>query len=287
MNTNDPNVNSNMNPNMNPVMVGTVPTTNPVPTMVSTVPVMVPNTSPVMTAPAEPVMNPMPSTSPIVSREAQAMINPVTQPVSTAPATTPVSTTPPTETNSNTTSGGKRGTIGVILLFAFLIGFIVFLPNVSDMVDKYLSGDYKTEKTVITSGTLYCVLDSSTAEFDKVYDFSFAFSNSKLTAIDFTTTTKSDLSSKDDEAKLKELLATCKQLMQYTESMSGVTVLCNSSKGKVTVKQSFELEELDMNVFDAAYTEMDGFYPEYRYGESIDTIEKQMNASGYTCTRTS
>ena len=50
-------------------------------------------------------------------------------------------------------------------------------------------------------------------------------------------------------------------------------------------KQSFVYADLDEEKLTAAYTEAGGTYPQYQNGQDMDSIEKNMNASGYSCER--
>jgi len=184
----------------------------------------------------------------------------------------------------NYTPPSKAKVVLLILFFIFLVGFIIFLPEINTMVNRLKAGDTGLEKEEdITTGKLICTLDTSTAKLDKSYYLTFNFTDSKLEKTNFVITTKGDITL--DEETLNGLNDTCNQLKKNVSEISGVSVQCSYSDGKLVETQVFELKDLDSEKLDAAFTEAGGNNPEYQYGQDIDRIERGMNASGYTCKR--
>ena len=77
----------------------------------------------------------------------------------------------------------------------------------------------------------------------------------------------------------------CKTLKESTSQLEGFNIRCDYSSGKLTETQVFELETIDTEKLTAAFTEAGGILPSYKYDQDIDSIETNMKASGYTCSR--
>ena len=171
----------------------------------------------------------------------------------------------------------------LILFFAGLIAFVMFLPEIKEYVEDFQNRGKKNETEKITTGRLKCSLKSNTKTLDKNYDLVFKFTDNKLEKTEFTITNKGDPTS--DEKELDELESSCKILEKAAESLDGLYVKCSNKTGILTEVQNMDLKELDLEKLDSAFTEAGANNPEYKYQQDMDEIEKQMNASGYTCKR--
>ena len=179
--------------------------------------------------------------------------------------------------------GSKLRTFFLIVLFGGLFVMIIFLPDISSYIEtqKYLRNQPVEEK--ITTGTLNCTLESSTTELDYSQTLDFSFANSSLTRLTYVTETRGDISL--DEETLDTLKAECDELATYAEELDGITVSCQLLSGILTRKQTFNYSSIVVDKAMTAYVEAGGAYPDYENGESIDDIEKDMTAAGYTCER--
>lgn len=178
--------------------------------------------------------------------------------------------------------GGKLRTFFLILLFGGLLAMVIFLPDISRYIQtqKYL----KTEaEQVITTGTLKCEFENSSEDLDYNYSLDFAFADSKLTRLTYLTEIRGDINL--DAEKLDSLKNECDQLALNAEQLSGVSVSCGINGSVLTKKQTLNYAAIDVNEAISAYMEAGGVYPDYENGQSIDDIEKEMNASGYSCER--
>ena len=111
----------------------------------------------------------------------------------------------------------------------------------------------------------------------------FGFSDNKLDSLDYNIITKGDPT--EDADTLDELAERCKALKEYTNSITGVNISCDYSEGKLEEKQSFLYANIDDEKLNSAYSEAGGNNPQYTAGQDMDSIEKNMNASGYSCKR--
>lgn len=173
----------------------------------------------------------------------------------------------------------------MIAFFIFLIAFVLFLPEITSIINLRFSKDNEPKWEKITNGRLYCYLNTNTTNLDKRYEYSFSFSDNKLEKLEYTVTTKGDPTL--DAKALDNLAGICKQLSQDTEAIVGVTVRCKNMEGKLVETQSFELKDLDMAEVRSSYAEAGGTNPEYPYGQDMDIIESSLKASGYDCNRES
>ena len=171
----------------------------------------------------------------------------------------------------------------MFFFFALLIGFVLFLPNITEMIHIYQSGGNQKPVEEIADGKLTCTLEKSNDNFDFNYTAIFTYSNNKLERLSLTTITKGDISK--DANQLDELANKCSLLEKSVEDIDEVTIRCNYTDGELEEKQSFSLGTLDYKKLDSAFSEAGGTVPNYQYGDSVDSIEKEMNASGYTCNR--
>lgn len=185
------------------------------------------------------------------------------------------------ETNYTPPSKGK--TAALVFFFIFLIAFIFFLPNITEMVNKLKAKDADAENAKITTGRLVCTYSTNTTNLDKDYKLTFKFTDNKLERLDYNSTTKGDPTL--DATTLDDLADKCKLLKQFTASIEGVSVSCDYSEGKLIEKQSFTYADLDEEKLTTAYSEAGGTNPQYTNGQDMDTIERNMNSSGYTCER--
>ena len=78
----------------------------------------------------------------------------------------------------------------------------------------------------------------------------------------------------------------CRLLQDQVNSLDGIKVNCSQSDSVVVETQSFTYASINEDTVTSAYIEAGGVYPEFKNEQNIDTIEKNMNASGYTCERT-
>ena len=159
----------------------------------------------------------------------------------------------------------------------------MFLPNITEIIHKYQSGDNQNPVDKIVDGKLTCTLEKSDDNYDYNYSAVFTYSDNKLEKLSLTNIIKGDISM--DSTKLDELANKCSLLEKSVEDIDEVTIRCNYTDGELEEKQSFSLGSLDYKKLDSAFSEAGGTVPNYQYGDSIDSIEKEMNASGYTCNR--
>ena len=302
MNNENNNINNLQNPDVSNINNG-VPVINPEPvinqvnTPVISEPVV--NPEPVVSAPVvNPVDIPVVNPEPVIS---EPMVNQVTTPVvnptpvisqeSTPINPTPIVTDNNTMVNENLkkveikdyTPPSKLKIIILLIFFVLLIVFIIFLPNIYDMVKNYRSGVHYQKDEVVTTGKLICTLNTNTATLDKDYELVFNFKDSKLKDEKFVVTSRSD--STVDESELSKLAESCNSLKNETDSLDGVYIRCDYSDNKLVETQSFDLEKVDTQKLDAAFTETGGTMPTYQLDQDIDGIEKNMKASSYTCQR--
>ena len=177
----------------------------------------------------------------------------------------------------------KAKTFGLIFLFVMLIAFVIFLPDISNIISQFQSKGELEEDVVITTGRLSCDLNNSTTNLDRNYEYTFTFKDSKLEKSDLTITTRGDVSL--DETELNQLASSCREIQDLTKSMKGFSVSCDYSVGKLVERQIYDLQNVDMEQVTSAFAESGGSHPEYLYGEDINLIERNMISSGYSCRR--
>ena len=181
------------------------------------------------------------------------------------------------------TPPSKAKTFGMISLFLLLIAFVIFLPDITSFIDIHFSGKPVEVQEKIVDGRMICSLSTSTTNLDKNYEYIFRFHSNKLERLEYSVTTKGDPSL--DDAALNDLASVCKQLSQNAEELNGVTVSCKYTTGKLVEVQNFDLQNVDMTQLNSSFSEAGGISPQYTYGQDMDSIERNMNASGHDCHR--
>lgn len=271
----------------------TIPTANNggvSPTMVAN-----PNTTPTVSTvssnnPSGPVLTPVTNgsfvdTNNVVPRESVGIINQNVQPnpngANPMPRETPVKNLKKVEVEYK--PPGKFKTFILIVFLVGLILFVIYLPQVKEYVENYQNRGKTPEIMKITSGKLKCSLQSNTKTLDKNYDLVFYFTDNKLERTEFTITTKGDPTA--DEEELNKLEASCKLLESESENLDGLYVKCSNKTGILKEIQNFDLSKLDSEKLDSAFVEAGANNPEYQYGQDMDRLEQNMNASGYSCKR--
>lgn len=229
-----------------------------------------------------------------VSTPQQVFINSQvsTEPVTTPPIVGQAQVDPNGMINENLkkveikdyTPPSKLKVFGLLLFFILLIAFIVFLPQISSMIRIYMSGANNPQpiEEVITSGKLVCSMTNNSMDLDKEYKFTFEFTDSKLKTTKYVSNIIGDSTA---ENSLDILAEKCNNLKENASELEGVSIRCNYTGNNLVESQYFELETLDTEKVNAAFTEAGGILPSYKIDQDIDEIEKNMKASNYTCQR--
>ena len=181
-------------------------------------------------------------------------------------------------------SGPSKGRVfGLIIMFVGLLAVVIFLPDIKAYIDtqEYLRNQPPVEE--ITTGTLECTMDDSSENLDYTYTFSFSFTDKKLTRLNSKAEIRGDVSL--DEAELDKLKAECDLLNVIVEDLSGVSVSCKLANGLFTKSQTFNFSTIVVDDAITAYIEAGGQYPNYRNGDDIDSIEKDLLSANYSCKR--
>ncbi len=172
----------------------------------------------------------------------------------------------------------------MIIFFIFMFGLIYFLPDISSFISLKKAERDQANTPAITSGLLTCKLNKTTSIFNIEYTGQFRFEDSKLNKLTHITTTTGD--ARADADPLAEIMTKCGILQEQAATLGGIRVTCEQSGGTVIEKQVLDYTTLDIELVTSAYVEAGGVYPEFKNEQSIDEIEKNMYASGYTCERT-
>ena len=169
-----------------------------------------------------------------------------------------------------------------------LIGFIVivvFLPDINTLIVNYQGGSNKdSDIPDITTGTLKCVKETTDDNYNNAYTFDFDFVENKLKKLTYYEVVKGSYVS--DSTDLESRLASCNLLKTMISSQSGLRVKCSLSGGTLNKEQIFDYATLNVDQAITAYTEAGGNYPgEFALDIDINDVEKNMNISGFSCTK--
>lgn len=167
----------------------------------------------------------------------------------------------------------------IIALFVIMF----FLPE----IDAFLATVKKEEvvdSEVITTGILKCTEESVGDIFNINYTYEFTFESLELKKLSYYEVTIGNEVA--DSEELKNKLSECQLLKSMTSTVTGVRVACSLSSGNLTREQTFDYTIIQPEQASTAYIEAGGDYPgQFSLNASIDTLEKNMKADGYTCVR--
>lgn len=169
------------------------------------------------------------------------------------------------------------------LFFLALLFMIVFLPEINAFFTQRRTLKEQEENATITTGTLSCTMNTNDDRFDYYYETAFDFRDNEMYRLTFTTQIKGDRNL--DAVDLANMENQCELLESQVSSLSGIRVACSLNEGVYENEQILDYSSLNTEDVTTAYLEAGGTYPNYVYQQSIDDIEKQMNASNYTCER--
>lgn len=170
----------------------------------------------------------------------------------------------------------------LILFFFVLLGMIIFLPELTQFVNLKLSGG-SNQPEVIVDGTLECTLKKTGTNLDTVFNAKFNFTDQKLDKLTFTTTTKGD--SEQDSEVFNSSYNKCQLLKDSMTDISGVSIRCDLESSSVSTVEIVNYNTVDLTKATSAFAEAGGVFPEFESSEDISKIEREMNASGYTCNK--
>ena len=179
------------------------------------------------------------------------------------------------------THDGPSGklTAALVIFFIFLIAFVLFLPEISDVMRQF-----KEQRTVeeINSGKLICTYERSNDKLDFKYTRTFEFKDKAM----FKFTNKEEVSgSTEDTKELTKINDQCSNLEKVAGSLKGIDISCQLLNTKQIRTEVFNYNEIGDNstAVKTAYVEGGGTYPEFKLGENIDDVEVSVNQAGYTC----
>ena len=176
----------------------------------------------------------------------------------------------------------------VKLFFTFLLmlvlgGTILFMPEISEFMRQRKEEEQSMLQPKITTGSLKCEHERNSDNFDLKIEYNFMFTDNKFKKLYYTSETRGDMNL--DEKELEELNNECLLLKDTTATLAGIEVSCKLLGGTLTKTQTLDYAKIDVEQALSAYSEAGGIYPEYKYLQDMDGIEKNMKAAGYTCTR--
>ena len=239
--------------------------------------------------------------APPVAMAPEVQTEPETEVLTEAPVEVP--TEPVTEAPVETQVDGVDGTVqlneveikvednqvsNVKLFFTFLLmlvlgGTILFMPEISEFMRQRKEEEQNMLQPKITTGSLKCEHERNSDNFDLKFEYNFMFTDNKFKKLYYTSETRGDMNL--DEKELEELNSECLLLKDTTATLAGIEVSCKLLGGTLTKTQTLDYAKIDVEQALSAYSEAGGIYPEYKYLQDMDGIEKNMKAAGYTCTR--
>lgn len=177
----------------------------------------------------------------------------------------------------------KGSTILLVLFFIFLLGFIIFLPDIVSIIDAYKAGRGNVVLEEIPTGKLVCTLDTNTINLDKSIERVFYYEELKLKTSKFSTTIRGDATL--DEEALQELYNQCSQIKENVDGFAGINISCDLTSDTLTEKESFDYEKYDASEISTAYSEAGGSLVEFKYDQDIDRIMYLMKQGGFKCNK--
>lgn len=185
--------------------------------------------------------------------------------------------------NSNNNDGG--GAFKTLFAFVFLIGMIVmvlFLPKISEYFESKQSDSGNNngnngEKNTISKGTLLCNKIKTDKNDDYTYEIKIVFDNKKIETAKYTT----KIESYDNPAMI-ERKTKCDNASNIAASLTGVTKECRLNDTVYVTIENYKFKELNTNEL-TSYVEAGGTNPEYKYGQDVYEVQKDLIKKEYDC----
>lgn len=169
------------------------------------------------------------------------------------------------------------------LVFVLLFTIVFFLPNINSYIAEIRNPNKSVDNALITTGTLKCSLDKVDDKYNLSYSYDFDFTDSKLDQLTYVQATVGD--ELVDYNELHQRLDSCNNLKSMTKGLAGIKIACSLSSGVLTEEQIINYKTINHEQVTTAYVEAGGLFPEFESDTSIDMIERNMKAAGYTCER--
>lgn len=202
---------------------------------------------------------------------------------------TPNQNTNTTNNNNNSNNNDNGGTFKTLFAFVFLIGMIVmvlFLPKISEYFESKQSDSGNNnngnsgsngEKNTISKGTLLCNKIKTDKNDDYTYEIKIVFDNKKIKTAKYTT----KIESYDNPAMI-ERKTKCDNASNIAASLTGVTKECRLNDTVYVTIENYKFKELNTNEL-TSYVEAGGTNPEYKYGQDVYEVQKDLIKKEYDC----
>lgn len=180
----------------------------------------------------------------------------------------------PPQTNQDNKKGGW---FRQVILFAFLIGlvlFVFFLPEISNFMK---SRKTTTKKEEVHSGTLSCIMENESDTSDLTYQAKFNYIDNKLKTSTFTLTIQDE-----NETNINQRYISCQNMSNISKTITGIDTECRLSENMLIIIENYEHEIINKNNL-TKFTESGGTYPEFNYQEDVNKVKTKMKKNGYDC----
>ena len=185
------------------------------------------------------------------------------------------------KSNSQSKISSIWNTFLLIMFFAFVVVFVMFLPEIQTVINNYKTGKINKEIEQITTGRLVCTLSTNSANLDRTIERVFSYEDDMLKSSVFTTTIKGDASL--DEEQLTALAERCIKIRDNLSDVEGASVNCSYDNGILEERESFDYEVYDYEIVSNAYLNADSNLLELEYHQDIDEIMTKMRQGGFSC----
>ena len=182
--------------------------------------------------------------------------------------------------NNEDNNNQKDGCFKYLFAFIFLVGMIVlvlFLPQVSKLIESKTTKTSDTTQKEITSGTLLCTMDKVSDNIDYDYEIKMIFKNKKLISAKYTTVIESY-----DNPAMIEKKQNCDKASEISQNINGLDMECRLNDTVFTSIENFDLKNLNTNEL-SSYTQASGTKLEYKYGDNVYDIKTKLTKKGYDC----
>ncbi len=175
----------------------------------------------------------------------------------------------------------------MFLMFAIILGCILFMDQITLFVATLNQAPVEDEvvEDTITSGNLICDLKTSNETYDLIYSIDISFTNKEIKSFNYDVATKGDKTL--DYENLNLLYTNCKNLSgALSTSDNGASVSCDMFEGTVTESHSFDYSKYNSDSVKTLYTQYGISLPSFISDTNIDSVEKSLLDSDYTCNMT-
>lgn len=199
--------------------------------------------------------------------------------------------------NSNSSSSDnnnavdeKSNIIFMVVIFAILGAFIMFMPKIDSFFNRKPAMEVKPTPTATPTPeenkekTITCTIPKETGtNLENQKSYKYYYKNSKVTKLEEITTKKYLLVNETNQSTYSTEQATCNSLATTYANILGFSVSCEETDNSFIVKKSYDLSTFVNPTTITINGKSQTLAVSVNFGDDINAVKSKVTASGATC----